>query len=212
MRSAISARHGEDSPLARFVIDRVKALGLSRTDFVRRLGYRDLTNGHRALSDFLVRGWVSPLIADNLVAALEVQQHQIEQIIGSKPLQPSGPYFRSNWPGVVAPPIVFPEEQLVLHTMTIENGPYRLAFYKSFIDADFTGTQHVTEILGSDFIAYLNRYFEGWRLLQRVEARPHRSQADGHFKLVHRVLSFETDADAATVASHLRKTTYPFDF
>jgi len=44
----IQASFGEDAyPLGRFILDRAQALGLSRTELVRRLGYRQIGNGHR---------------------------------------------------------------------------------------------------------------------------------------------------------------------
>lgn len=208
MSAIIQPRYGEDRhAIGRLVFGRAKALGLSRTDLVRKLGYRDLANGHRALTELLVRGLMLPLIAHNLAAALEVQQHQIDLIIG-----PTEPRPRSVWPNVAAPPIVFREDEIILRSMTVENGPYRLRTYESFVDADLTCTERITKILTSQFIDYLNGYFIGWRLLQRVETRPARSRGGGYYKIVHYVLSLETDADAATVASHLSKTNYPFDF
>jgi hypothetical protein len=56
------ARFGEDKyPIGRFILDRARALGLSRTDLVHRLGYRDLTGGHNALSTTLLTGVIAPL-------------------------------------------------------------------------------------------------------------------------------------------------------
>jgi len=83
--------------------------------------------------------------------------------------------------------------------------------YSSFVDTDYTGTDRSTEMLGADFVDYLNRYFDGWLLLQRVQVYPYPNRVHV-YKIVYYVLSFDTNADAATVASHLNKTTYPFDF
>ena len=39
--TTIQARFGEDTyPIGRFILDRARALGMSRTELVRRLGYR----------------------------------------------------------------------------------------------------------------------------------------------------------------------------
>jgi hypothetical protein len=46
--TTIQARLGEDNyPIGRFILERARALGLSRTELVRRLGYRQIGNGHR---------------------------------------------------------------------------------------------------------------------------------------------------------------------
>jgi len=46
--TTIQARHEEDAyPIGRFILERARALGLSRTELVRRLGYRQIGNGHR---------------------------------------------------------------------------------------------------------------------------------------------------------------------
>jgi len=82
MRSTTQPRYGEDTyPIGRLVLDRTKALGLSRTDLVRRLGYRDLNSGHRALTDLLTDGIVSPFIDGKLGHALEVDEDLIEPVL-----------------------------------------------------------------------------------------------------------------------------------
>ena len=54
MSSTIQARFGEDAyPVGRFVLDRARALGIGRTELVRRLCYPDISNGHKALTGFL---------------------------------------------------------------------------------------------------------------------------------------------------------------
>src|SRR6266550_4155161 len=46
MPSTLQARFGEtEYSLGRFVLERAKALGLTRTDLVRRLGYENLNAG-----------------------------------------------------------------------------------------------------------------------------------------------------------------------
>ncbi len=205
-------RHGEDAfATGRFILDRAQALGLSRTDLVRRLRYTNIAKGQKALTDLLVNGLMPPLIADNLAAALEVEQHLIDQIVAKDALRECGPRARLKALHPIPLPIVFTENQLVLHEMAVENGFYKWKTYQSFVDTDFTDTSRATEILGGDFVEYLKRYFDGWRLLQLVQKYPYPNRVMV-YKIVYYVLSFDTDADAATVASHLRKTTYPFDF
>jgi hypothetical protein len=210
--SIIKPRHGEDSyAIGRFILDRAQALGLSRTDLVRRFRYTGIGRGHRALTDLLIGGLMSPLIADNLAAALEVEQQVIDPIIQTDPLKETGPRAHLKALHPIPLPIVFTENQLVLHEMTVENGFYKWDMYSSFVDADYTGTDRAVKILGGDFVDYLSRYFDGWQLLQRVQVYPYPNRVHV-YKIVYYVLSFDTDADAATVASHLNKTTYPFDF
>jgi hypothetical protein len=61
--TTVQARFGEDTyPIGRFISDRARALGISRTELVRRLGYRQICNGHRALAELLTTGTVPPLI------------------------------------------------------------------------------------------------------------------------------------------------------
>jgi hypothetical protein len=51
---------------------RTRALGLSRSDLVHRFGYRDLGNGHKALSTVLLTGVVPLHIENHLAEALQV--------------------------------------------------------------------------------------------------------------------------------------------
>lgn len=82
MRSPIQPRYGEDAyPIGRFVLDRAKALGLSRTDLVHLLGYRGLTSGHRALTEFLLTGIIPAFIEPKLAEALEVAQDLIDNLL-----------------------------------------------------------------------------------------------------------------------------------
>jgi hypothetical protein len=208
----IKPRHGEDIfAMGRFTIGRAQGLGLSRTDLVRRLRYANIGKGHRALTDLLIGGLMSQLIADNLAVALEVEQQLIDQIILTDALRECGPRARLKALHPVPLPIVFTDNQLVLHTMTVENGFYKWETYRSYVDTDYTNTDGATEILGGGFVDYLSRYFDGWLLLQRVQKYPYPDRVTV-YKIVQYVLSLDTDADAATVASHLNKTTYPFDF
>lgn len=82
MATVMRERWGEDAyPIGRFIFDRATALGLSRTELVRRLGYGNLTNGHRALSDLLTSGVMSALISSRLAAALETRQDLLDTVL-----------------------------------------------------------------------------------------------------------------------------------
>jgi hypothetical protein len=68
------ARHGEDVyPIGRFILHRARVPGMSRTELVRRLGYSQISNGHRALTEMLTTGTVPP-IAQHLADALQVNE------------------------------------------------------------------------------------------------------------------------------------------
>jgi hypothetical protein len=212
MSSIIRRGYGEDAyATGRFILDRARALGLSRTDLVRRLRYSNISNGRKALTHLLVHGLMPPLIRRNLAAALEVDQDLIDQITRTDSLHERGPRSRQIALRPIPSPIMFTENQLVLHRIIVENGPYMLKEYRSFVDADYTGTERASAMLGAEFVGYLQRYFIGWKLMQRIEAHPIPYRA-GDYKIVHYVLSFVTDADAATVASHLRQKSYLFNF
>jgi hypothetical protein len=80
--SVIQSRYGEDAyPIGRFILDRAKTLGLTRTDLVRRFGYCGLTSGHAALSGFLQSGIVPPFVEKKLACVLEVQQDLIDMVL-----------------------------------------------------------------------------------------------------------------------------------
>ena len=82
MPSIMQARFGEDTyPIGRFVLDRARALGMSRTELVRRLCYPDISKGHKALTGFLITGTMPPLIAKHLATALEVGQDLIDAVL-----------------------------------------------------------------------------------------------------------------------------------
>jgi hypothetical protein len=82
MTSIIQPRFGEDQyPIGRFVLERARALGLSRSGLVRRFGYADLGRGHRALAELLTTGTAPPLIAKHLAAALEVEQDFLDAVL-----------------------------------------------------------------------------------------------------------------------------------
>jgi hypothetical protein len=82
MSSTIQPRIGEGAyPVARLIFDRAKELGLTRTDLVRRFGYRDLNSGHAALNGFLLTGIVPPFVEKTLAEALEVEPDLINTVL-----------------------------------------------------------------------------------------------------------------------------------
>ena len=77
-------RYGEDSyPIGRLIVDRARALGLSRTELVGRLGYRDLAGGHKVLTGILRTGIVPRTrhITRHLAVALEVDDSFLVSVI-----------------------------------------------------------------------------------------------------------------------------------
>jgi hypothetical protein len=82
MSSVFQARHGEDAyAVGRFIVARAQALGLSRTDLVRRLGYTDLNSGHRALGEFILTGITPTFIEKKLAHALEGDQGLLDAVL-----------------------------------------------------------------------------------------------------------------------------------
>jgi hypothetical protein len=80
----IQPRHGEDAyAIGRFILDRARTLGLSRTDLVHRLGYRDLAGGHRVLNGILLSGIVPTTfgLPNKLACALEVDGRLLITVI-----------------------------------------------------------------------------------------------------------------------------------
>jgi hypothetical protein len=65
------------------VLDRTRAVGLSRTELVRRLGYSNLAGGHKVLTGILRTGIVPKTthIARHLAAALEVDDSFLASVI-----------------------------------------------------------------------------------------------------------------------------------
>ena len=65
------------------ILDRTRALGLSRTELVRRLGYSSLAGGHKVLTAILRTGIVprTTTIARHLAAALEVEDSFLVSVI-----------------------------------------------------------------------------------------------------------------------------------
>ena len=80
----IQARYGEDTyPVGRFILSRVRALGMSRIELVRRLGYHHVGNGHKALAEMLTTGTVPPLIAQHLADALRMDEAIVAAVISA---------------------------------------------------------------------------------------------------------------------------------
>jgi hypothetical protein len=81
MASVMKPRFGEQHyPIGRLILHQAQALGLTRTQIVRRLGYTDLSNGHRALTDVMMTGAVPPFFT-RLADALEVDTSVVESVL-----------------------------------------------------------------------------------------------------------------------------------
>ena len=93
--------------------------------------------------------------------------------------------------------------QIVLREHTVQPGPYRVSYYKSFAVGDTDITAEAASCsFGHDLIDYLNRYFAGWKLIRRVfEFRG----GSGPYKWVTYLVEVGTDADAETIRSRLQK-------
>jgi hypothetical protein len=82
--TTFQARFDEDTyPIGQFILDRTRALGLSRTELVRRLGYRRIGNGHKALAELLTTGTVPPQIAKHLADALQVEESLVASLMAT---------------------------------------------------------------------------------------------------------------------------------
>src|ERR1041384_8191416 len=78
MSAVMQARFGENQyPISRLILHQAQALGLTRTEIVRRLGYGDVSSGHRALTDLMMTGTVPPFVT-TLADALELDQSILE--------------------------------------------------------------------------------------------------------------------------------------
>jgi hypothetical protein len=102
------------------------------------------------------------------------------------------------------------DNELLVAKTSVESGPYMRETFDSLIDADFTDTNRATAVLGREFTSYLDLYFPGWRLLQRVEPRS-RYPGGPVWKDVCYVLVLGSDADVETVRGHIAKTPYASD-
>jgi len=78
----IPARFGEtEYPISRLVFRRATTLGLSRSALVRRLGYKNLSAGHRTLTRLLMTGTSPPMIAQRLADALEFEPELVDEVL-----------------------------------------------------------------------------------------------------------------------------------
>src|SRR5690348_8719030 len=68
---------GDRYPIGRFILERSRALGIGRTDLVRRLSYRDIGSGHKTLSAVLLTGVLPPHVEKHLAEALEVDRKSV---------------------------------------------------------------------------------------------------------------------------------------
>jgi hypothetical protein len=86
--TTLQPRFGEDRyPIGRFIVNRAHALGLTRSGLVRRLGYRDIAGGHKALSTALLSGVLASQIADHLASALEADETLVAAVVYATRLQ-----------------------------------------------------------------------------------------------------------------------------
>ncbi len=69
------------TPIGRLVQTRARALRLSRTDLVRRLGFARLQAGHTTLTALLMTGRTTPTIAAKLAHALEVEPNLVDAVL-----------------------------------------------------------------------------------------------------------------------------------
>ena len=82
--TTIQARFGEDAyPIGRFILERARALGMSRTELVRRLGYCQISNGHRALGQLMTTGTVPALISKHLADALQLDEAIVAAVMAT---------------------------------------------------------------------------------------------------------------------------------
>jgi hypothetical protein len=71
----LQPRFGEDAyPTGRLILDRARGLSVSRTELVRRLGYRKIGNGHKALAEALRTGVVPAHMRKHVSSALELDE------------------------------------------------------------------------------------------------------------------------------------------
>ena len=95
--ATILTRFGEERyPIGRFIVNRARALGLSRSDLVRRLGYHNILGGHKTLSTALLSGVVAPQITGHLASALEADETLVAGVIGATSQQKRNEAGRSR--------------------------------------------------------------------------------------------------------------------
>ena len=88
MNSIFQLRCEEDSyPISRLLVHRARELRLTRSDLTRRLGYRNISDAHKALSNALKTGTVPAHMRKHLAAALELDDSAIDSVIDSSSRQ-----------------------------------------------------------------------------------------------------------------------------
>jgi hypothetical protein len=81
-------RHGDDRySIGRLIISRAGQLALTRSQIVARLGYRNLSKGHRLLTGVLTTDMVPAFIAGNLGAALDVEPDAVQRAMAETAAQ-----------------------------------------------------------------------------------------------------------------------------
>jgi hypothetical protein len=84
MASTFRLYFGEDSyPISRLLVNRARALGLTRGDLARRLGYRDLSDAHRALANALKTATLPAHMRKHIAGALELDEAVIDSVVES---------------------------------------------------------------------------------------------------------------------------------
>ena len=84
MSPVFQPRFGEATyPIGRFILERTRTLGLSRSDLVHRFRYRDLGKGHKALAEALRTGVVPAHMRKHLSGALELDEAVVDSVIES---------------------------------------------------------------------------------------------------------------------------------
>jgi hypothetical protein len=84
MGSIFRLHFGENKyPISRLLVYRARALGLTRSDLARSLGYRDLGDAHKALANTLKTGTVPAHMRNHLGSALELDEAVIDSVVES---------------------------------------------------------------------------------------------------------------------------------
>ena len=82
MGSSFRLRFGEDGyPISRLLAHRATALGFSRNDLARRLGYRDIGKGHEVLGAALKTGTVPAHMRKHRANALGLDEAAIDSVM-----------------------------------------------------------------------------------------------------------------------------------
>ena len=77
-------RYGEDGyAIGRLILERAAELGLGRYQLVVRLGYANISRGHRSLANALLTGRAGPFLLAGLAPALEVEQSVVDEALAA---------------------------------------------------------------------------------------------------------------------------------